>query len=130
MRLLIDTQVVIWWLEGSTRLGEDARHALEESQSIVWISAVTAWEIVIKIGLGRLNMIESPDVALPRLLASGCEPLAITLGHALGVQILPHHHGDPFDRMLIAQARLEGLTVVTSDPMFRRYDVAVLDASA
>src|SRR6185295_10528356 len=102
MRLLLDTQVVIWWLEGSKRLGADARHALEESQSIVLLSPVTAWEMVIKIALGRLKLKEAPGVALPRLVASGCEPLPITLNHALGVQALPAHHGDPFDRMLIA----------------------------
>jgi PIN domain nuclease of toxin-antitoxin system len=129
MRLLLDTSVLLWWLEGSVKLGSTAHDAIEDPRSTVWVSAVTAWEIVIKTALGRLTMREPLDLALPRALErSRFQGLSITMDHALAVRSLPHHHRDPFDRMLVAQARSERLTVVTSDSIFERYGIATLDA--
>jgi PIN domain nuclease of toxin-antitoxin system len=130
MRLLLDTHTVLWWLEGSARLGKTARIAIGRDDALVWISAASAWEIAIKIALGRLSMREPPEECLPREFErSGFQPLAITVDHALAVRALPNHHPDPFDRLLIAQANLEALTIVTADAAFQKYRVSTLDAT-
>ena len=129
MRLLLDTQTLLWWLEDSPRLGRRAHDSIADPATAIWISAVSAWEIVIKVAAGRLRTAEAPEVAITREMdALGFQPLPVTIPHALVVGTLPAHHSDPFDRMLIAQARSDGLTIVTSDSVFERYDVAVLDA--
>jgi len=129
VNLLLDTHVWLWWLDGSRRLGAAARRAIEKGDSVVWVSAATAWEIAIKVGLGRLTLGEPPEECVPREMErSGFQPLAIGIDHALAVRALPAHHRDPFDRLLIAQARMDHLTIITADPVFRRYDVRVLDA--
>jgi PIN domain nuclease of toxin-antitoxin system len=130
MRLLLDTHALLWWLKGSSRLGKLARAAISRDDARVWVSAGTAWEIAIKVALGRLDLGEPPEVCIPRECdRGGFEFLAISVGHALAVRTLPEHHADPFDRLLIAQADLEALTIVTADPLFRRYQVPVIDAS-
>jgi PIN domain nuclease of toxin-antitoxin system len=127
--LLLDTQALLWWLEDSPRLGRHAHDSMADPATAIWISAVSAWEIVIKIAAGRLRAVEAPEVSITREMDSlGFQPLPVTIPHALAVGSLPPHHNDPFDRMLIAQARSDGLTIVTSDSVFERYDVAVLDA--
>ena len=94
------------------------------------MSAVTAWEIAIKTALGRLKFAEPPETFVPREVErSGFHSLPVSIGHALAVGRLPPHHRDPFDRLLIVQAQIEGLTLVTVDRAFRRYDVRVLDAA-
>lgn len=129
MTLLLDTHTLIWWLEGNRKLGRRARGAIEAAGAVVWISAASAWEIAIKVALGRLDLSEPPDVCLPReMQRSRFQPLAVSLDHALAVRALPAHHADPFDRMLIAQAEAEGLTLVTADTVFERYGVQTLDA--
>ena len=129
MRLLLDTQALLWWLGDSPRLGRHAHDSMADPATAIWISAVSAWEIVIKVAAGRLRTAEAPEVAITREMdALGFQPLPVTIPHALVVGTLPAHHSDPFDRMLIAQARSDGLTIVTSDSVFERYDVAVLDA--
>jgi PIN domain nuclease of toxin-antitoxin system len=128
--LLLDTHVFLWWLEGSRKLGSGAREALAAGASSVWISAASAWEIAIKTALGRLTLGEPPEVCIPREIArSGFRPLAVSVEHGLAVRGLPRHHTDPFDRLLIAQASLDGLTLVSADRIFRRYDVRVIDAT-
>ena len=130
MNLLLDTRVLLWWLDGSRRLGRGARARIAARDSAVWISAATAWEVAIKAALGRLTMKEPPEICLPREIGrSDFHPLAVGFDHALAVRTLPPHHADPFDRLLIAQARTGNLTIVTADAVFRRYDVRVLDAS-
>ena len=93
----------------------------------MFVSAASAWELAIKRGLGKLTF---PDPLEEHLRRDRFEPLAITVSHALRAGELPSHHDDPFDRMLVAQAQLEGLTLVTGDERIVRYDVAVLDAAA
>jgi len=130
MRLLLDTQVLLWWLGDSRRLGRRTHALLASSESAVWISAGVTWEIAIKVGLGRLDLGEPPEVCLPRELErSGFQPLPITVGHSLAVRTLPKIHSDPFDRILLAQALLEGMTLVTSDRQIARYPVSQLDAA-
>lgn len=131
MTLLLDTQALLWWLGGSPTLGRRARALIADSSSSVWVSAATAWEIAIKAGLGRLDLGEPPEICLPRELdRSGFRALPVTVAHALAVGALPRIHGDPFDRILIVQAVIEGLTLVTSDAEVARYRVSQIDARA
>jgi len=129
MNLLLDTQTLIWWREGHRKLGRRTRSAIEKDATIVKVSVATAWEVAIKWRIGRLKLPAPPDRWLPSALdSSGFEVLTVSLEHALAVAGLPDHHPDPFDRLLIAQAQLEGLTIVTSDSAFDDYEVRVLDA--
>ena len=123
MNLLLDTHVLIWWDEGR-RITAAARRAIEAADS-VYVSAASAWEVAIKVGLGRLNPSRSVEQAVEE---SGFLELPITFGHAERVAVLPAHHRDPFDRLLIAQAEVERLTLVTRDPVFGRYDVERIGA--
>jgi PIN domain nuclease of toxin-antitoxin system len=127
MRLLLDTQVFLWFLDDSARMPAGQRAVLEDPGHAIFVSPVSVWEIAIKASLGRLD-IEEQDVArLPQLIdAAGFDELPVSARHAAAVHALPPHHRDPFDRLLIAQARAESLTVVTSDPAFRAYEVALL----
>jgi PIN domain nuclease of toxin-antitoxin system len=129
VRLLLDTHVLLWWREGSRKLGPRARGCIEREALSVHVSAATAWELAIKSRLGKLTVGEPLDRwLLAAIESSGFLALDVTLTHALHVSSLPEHHGDPFDRMLIAQAALDDLTLVTSDVAFEAYDVRVLDA--
>lgn len=122
MRLLIDTQVLIWTLEGDPRVQDRWRRAMASAEE-VHVSAATMWEIAIKRALGKLRLSHNPARVARSL---GFLPLAVTWEHGEAVAALPLHHGDPFDRLLVAQARVEGLTLVSSDRVFARYDVALL----
>lgn len=123
MNLLLDTHVLIWWDEGR-RLAAGARRAIGEADA-VYVSAASAWEIAIKVGLGRLHPTRTVEQAATE---SGFLELPVTFRHAELVAALPAHHRDPFDRLLIAQAEAENLTLVTRDPVFRRYSAATIDA--
>lgn len=125
MRLLLDTHTLIWWLAGSDQLAPPAVDALGDPATTAVVSAATFWEIEIKRALGKLD---SPADAIGQAAASGFHQLSMTAEHAVAAGRLPRHHDDPFDRMLIAQALSEGLTVVTRDRRFARYDVQVLAA--
>lgn len=125
-RLLLDTQAWLWWQSDDKRLGAGARAAIRAAGE-VRLSAASAWEIAIKTSLGKLEVPEDSDV-LAELEQDGFQPLAIEIAHAIAVRALPRIHRDPFDRVLVAQARLEGLTLVTADPVLSRYGIAVLDA--
>ena len=123
MRLLLDTHVLIWWDEGA-RLRREARAAIQSADQ-VYVSAASGWEIAIKTALGRLRPTRRVEDAVAE---SGFEELAVRLRHTEATARLPLHHRDPFDRLLIAQAVVERLTLVTRDPAFAAYDVDVLEA--
>jgi len=125
MNLLLDTHVLLWWLDDPARLSEAARAAIRDGANVVYVSAATAWEIVIKKTLGKLD---APDNLDEVLRDCRFTPLPIRVAHALAVQSLPMHHRDPFDRMLVAQARTEGMTVVTRDPRVLEYTVPTIVA--
>jgi PIN domain nuclease of toxin-antitoxin system len=125
MRLLLDTHVFLWWMTKDETLHAAARHAIADPVSVVVVSAAVAWEIGIKRSLGKLEAPEDISAQLRRH-AFGC--LTVTVEHAVRSGGLPPHHRDPFDRMLVAQAQLEGLTIVTRDENIPRYDVATLAA--
>jgi len=122
VKLLLDTHVVLWWLNSDRRLSRPVRSSIEQQADQVLVSAASAWEIAIKRAVRKL---EPPVRWHQEITEFGFEPLAITFDHAREAGELPRHHTDPFDRMLVAQARLEGLTLVTADPNIARYDVAV-----
>jgi PIN domain nuclease of toxin-antitoxin system len=129
MNLLLDTQSLLWWRDGSRKLGPRARAAIEIQAATVRVSAASAWELAIKSRAGRLRLRQPLHLWLPAAIeSSGFATLDVTIDHALGVASLPDHHADPFDRLLIVQARSEDLTIVTSDTAFGDYDVRVLDA--
>ncbi len=123
MRLLLDTHAALWWLSDDERFGRVAEGHLTEPTNQVLLSAAVVWEVAIKRSLGKLD---TPEGFAPRLLEAGAVPLAVSIEHAAGVQQLPHHHRDPFDRLLIAQATIEGATLVSSDEALRAYDVPIL----
>jgi PIN domain nuclease of toxin-antitoxin system len=124
-RLLLDTHVLLWWLGDDSRLRADAAAAIADPATAVYVSAASAWEIAIKKTVGRL---EAPDDLPAQLEHHGFAELPVSVAHALGVEVLPVYHPDPFDRLLVAQAMLEGLTIVTSDAQVRRYGVPTLAA--
>lgn len=124
MRLLLDTHVVLWQLSGSRELSSAAKAAIAAATDLLF-SAVSFAEIGVKASIGKLDV---PDDLRERLLSSGVSLLALESDHGLAVAALPLHHRDPFDRLLIAQARSERLTVVTADRRFADYDIPMIDA--
>jgi PIN domain nuclease of toxin-antitoxin system len=124
VRLLLDTSALLWWAQDDPRLGGDARAAIAEPANDVHVSAVSIWEVEIKRALGRLRVRD--DLAVR--VAEELEALPVTFAHAVRAGRLPRLHADPFDRMLVAQAQLESMALVTSDREVAQYDVPVLPA--
>lgn len=123
MRLLLDTHVFLWLLASPERLGKHL-HSIEDPSNELLLSAASSWEIAIKVRIGRLVLPDDPKRYVPdRMRAIGAEPLPVQHAHALAVAELPLLHRDPFDRLLIAQARHLRLRIVTADPEIARYDV-------
>jgi len=130
VRVLLDTQVWLWMQAAPDRLSEAARRIVEPAENELLLSAASSWEIAIKFGLGRLPLPVPPDRYVPdRIRRSGVTPLVVEHAHALAVASLPNHHRDPFDRLLVAQARLEGVPILTADPGFAPYQVEVIGAT-
>ena len=125
MKLLLDTHALIWILSDDPRLAAEAREAISDLEALVAVSPASAWEIEIKRALGKLD---APNDLAQQIADARFVPLSITLGHAVAAGRLPPHHRDPFDRMLVAQAQLEGLTIVTRDPRFEPYAVPTMAA--
>ena len=123
MRLLLDTHAALWFLSGDQRLGERARRHLTNSANHVLLSAAVVWEIAIKRSLGKLA---APDQYLSLLLDAGAQPLPVSLDHAAAVEQLPWHHRDPFDRILVAQAAIEGAALVSHDTALQPYGVQLV----
>lgn len=120
MRLLLDTHIFLWWNSGDHRMPVRARAAIESPETEVYLSAVSVWEIAIKRAIGKLVFLES---IVQTIEGHNFRPLIIMPEHAEWAGALPLLHTDPFDRMLIAQAQLEGLRLVTVDPLILRYQV-------
>ena len=126
MQLLLDTHVFLWLLAEPERLGEHLS-SLDDPANDLLLSAASSWEIAIKARLGRIVLPDDPRRYAPdRMRAIGAEPLAVEHAHALAVTELPMLHRDPFDRMLVAQARHLGLGIVTADADIARYDVRTI----
>lgn len=123
MKLLLDTHAALWWLADDDRLGPEAERELSDETNRVLLSTAVVWEVAIKRSLGKL---QAPADLAPTLLAAGAQPVAITLDHAAAVEELPWHHRDPFDRLLVAQARSEGAAIVSQDDRMRPYGVTLV----
>jgi PIN domain nuclease of toxin-antitoxin system len=127
LRFLLDTHTLLWADAEDRRLSERARSLIEDPSNQAVLSAVTALELAIKFSAGRLELGESAESFIDtRILAYRLEVLAIEVEHAIRVATLPRLHGDPFDRLLVAQAQVERLPIVTNDPQVARYDVEVI----
>ncbi|MSO99347.1 MAG: type II toxin-antitoxin system VapC family toxin [Rhodospirillaceae bacterium] len=123
MKLLLDSHILLWWLNDDRKLLKTEREAIANAGSVTHVSAATLWELSIKRASGRLR---APDNLEELVINSRLVPLPILLKHAEAAGRLPLKHTDPFDRMLIAQAQIEGLTIVTRDREIAKYDVAIL----
>lgn len=127
MTYLLDTVVWLWSVGEPSRISHKARDVMADVSHEVFLSAVTSWEVAIKGASGKLRLPEPPDLYVPRRMAAqGLRPLAVSHAHALTVFALPAHHRDPFDRLLIAQAKVEDMTLITADRIFDRYPVQLL----
>jgi len=125
MRLLLDTHIFLWWMADDPTLGRIARSAIAAPENELFLSVISIWEIGLKKAANRL---QAPDNVEEEIKRRGIAALAITVPHVVAAPRLPKIHGDPFDRMLIAQAQIEKLTIITRDRAFAKYDVAVLKA--
>ena len=125
MNLLLDTQIFLWAIDNNPKLSQEARAAITDGNNMVFVSAATAWEISIKKAIGRLTVPQGSY--LDELSLHRFTPLDITTEHALAVGNLPQYHKDPFDRLLIAQAQIEKLTLVTKDPRIKQYAVQIIE---
>jgi len=129
MRILLDTQCWLWMQVSPERFSPSALIQIEDPGNELLLSAASSWEIAVKVGLGKLSLPLPPADYVPdRLMSSGVTGLPVDHSHALHVATLPAHHRDPFDRLLIAQAQLEGLTILTADREFSQYDVQLAEA--
>lgn len=127
MNLLLDTHVALWSITDSSRLPHNARELIESPRNSVWISAASVWEIAIKHGLGRGDMPVSGHDALGYFRESGYGLLPVEAEHAAEVERLPGLHQDPFDRILVAQAILEPMRLMSHDPIMARYTDTVIE---
>ena len=124
MRLLLDTHVFLWWIGDDPRVSLPARKAIATAENEIFLSVASAWEISVKTRLGKLALPVDVEIFLPdQIQRNAITILPIGLAHAVRVGRLPLHHRDPFDRMLVAQAQIENLTLVTADASIRQYDV-------
>lgn len=127
MRFLLDTSVLLWARTEPERLNRRAEGILRDQSKELVLSAASVWEISVKYQVGKLPLPEPPAICIVRWMQErGIRALEISHRHALGVGELPPHHQDPFDRMLIAQAQMEGMTLLTADRVFERYGVAMI----
>ena len=127
MSILLDTHVFLWAAGIGGRLSESAKTLLEDPEQPIFFSAASAWEIAIKWSKGRLTLPEAPAQMVNRVVSTaGLTQLPVTIRDACAIAELPFHHKDPFDRVLIAQARMNGLRLMTADPLLEMYDVDVI----
>ncbi|HTD24443.1 MAG TPA: type II toxin-antitoxin system VapC family toxin [Terriglobales bacterium] len=127
MSYLLDTVIFLWSIGAKEKLNQRAQELLVDPNQEIYLSAVSSWEISLKIALGKLSLPGPAKQYIPERLQSwGIQPLSITHSHALAVGDLPPHHRDPFDRMLIAQARVEKMVLLTSDHQLSKYDVEIV----
>lgn len=131
MKLLLDTQCWLWWFAQPERLNEEAIAHIADETNALWLSVASIWEMGIKVAIGKLPLPEPIDSYIPsRMVLLNMRSLEITASHALQASMLPLHHRDPFDRMLVAQAQMEDMMLVSADPMFRLYNVSMVWAAS
>jgi PIN domain nuclease of toxin-antitoxin system len=127
MKILLDTHCWLWWMTEPDRLCTKARELIEERENTILLSAASSWEIAIKYAMGKLELPESPEVFVPKRIArDSLTSLPVEHVHALRVATLTPYHSDPFDRLLVAQAQIENLPILTVDRQFKPYDVELI----
>lgn len=127
MKYLLDSMVWLWSVGPTEKIGREGLEILRAGDNEIYLSVASIWEIVIKVALGKIDLPEVPTGYVPKRLAEqGIRPLAITQTHALAVYNLSRHHDDPFDRLIIAQAKAEELVILTSDRLFGKYKVDIV----
>ena len=127
MKLLLDTHAFLWWITDDPQLSTKARELISGSHNTMYWSAANSWEVSIKYALGRLPLPETPEEFLPvELVKNRIESLSVIDTHAFQAGRLPRHHADPFDRMLVAQAQIESLGILSNDRKLTHYDVDIL----
>ena len=127
MKALLDTHVFLWWIMDDERLTPYIRDFIADEGNDLFLSSASCWEIAIKTKIGRLKLTEIPEKFIPdQMIANNISGLPIQLVHALYVYNLPDHHRDPFDRMLVAQARIEKISIITNDRLIADYDVKII----
>jgi PIN domain nuclease of toxin-antitoxin system len=127
VNILLDTHCWLWWISEPARLKDDARRLIEDSLNTILLSVASSWEIALKYSIGRLDLPEPPEHFVPkRLMRDGISSLPIEHVHALHVAGLPYHHKDPFDRLIISQAQIEGVPIMTVDRQFEAYDIEII----
>jgi PIN domain nuclease of toxin-antitoxin system len=127
VRILLDTHAFLWWNEANPTLSKRARGVLSNPRNVLVLSVMSAWEMVIKTRAGKLRLPEPPSVYIPTRAAHyGIEILPVSLAHVLAAESLPPHHRDPFDRLLVAQAGVEQIPILSADPQVRQYSVEVV----
>ena len=126
MELLIDTHILIWFLEGNKSLSKPRRQIISDSQNDVFVSIASLWEIAVKISLGKLTLAQPFADVIKQIAVQNIEVLPILPQHTLQVSVLPFHHRDPFDRIIVAQSQSENLPIVTNDIEFSHYGVKLL----
>lgn len=126
MQLLIDTHILIWFLEGNNLLSKPRRQIIADSNNNVFVSIASLWEIAIKISIGKLTLNKPLADVIKQIGIENIEILPISPEHTLQVSVLPFHHRDPFDRIIIAQAQVENLPIMTDDGEFGNYRIKIL----
>jgi PIN domain nuclease of toxin-antitoxin system len=126
MQLLIDTHILIWFLEGNNLLSKHRRQIVADSNNDIFISIASLWEIAIKISIGKLTLTKPLADVIKHIAAEDIEVLLISPEHTLQVSTLPFHHRDPFDRIIISQAQIENLPVMTDDREFGHYGINII----
>ena len=131
MKFLLDTQCWLWWFSQPEKLSTQAIEQIADETNQLWLSVASIWEIGIKVAIGKLPLPEQiDDYIFARMTLLGAKSLEISASHALRAAALPLHHRDPFDRMLIAQAQNEAMTLISADSTFSQYDVSILWAAS
>ena len=127
MKALLDTHAFLWWVTDDARLSSRARAIIADGDTELFLSAASGWEMAIKTRLGKLHMPDNPaSFVFEQLRINAIEPLAVQMRHALRVYSLPGYHRDPFDRILVAQAQVERMPIITADPQVAQYEVEIL----
>lgn len=127
MRVLLDTHTFLWWIIDDTHMSSRVRDIMSNSSNELFFSAASCWEIAIKANIGRITLPDKPHVFVVEQMALNMiQGLPVQISHALHVFNLPHHHRDPFDRIIIAQAQLEKLPILTSDSLISKYKVKII----
>lgn len=127
MKYLLDTHIFIWWTLDHPKLSGPAKATISDKDNLIYVSSASIWEIAIKSSVGKLSLPESPEIFVRKQLEmNDFNILDITVGHSLGILDLPMHHKDPFDRILIAQAKYENMIIITDDRLIKQYKVNVM----